>query len=168
MSNKLQRGSTLIEALLALTFAVAIITAVVVAVTSSLNNATYTKSQNAATQYAQEGIDIARYMKSSDYDSFISLATSFGGGPLYCPTQDGILEISDVCTKDQFLIEIYIDHGTALSGGRDKTGVSQCEVGSSFVSSTASWTDPKCTNGDFCHKVALDTCLSDLDKLNNP
>lgn len=161
-----ERGSTLVESLLALTFAVVIITAVVIAVTTALSNSTFTKNQNQATQLAQEGLDIARYMKTSDYTAFRALENTVSGVPVYCPEPEGFLvEIGgSICGDGEFMKSITINHA-----GNRPTGGKACDVlESTFVSSNVSWTDAKCSEGEYCHKVVLDTCLSDLDQLENP
>lgn len=160
-----EKGSTLIESLLALTFAVVIITAVVIAVTTALSNSTFTKNQNQATQLAQEGLDIARYMKTSDYIAFRALDDNIE----YCPNEEGELLPNEdsFCGDGEFLKTIRIDH----SGGIYPTpiGSRACQVlNSTFVTSEVSWTDAKCTDGEYCHKVTLNTCLSDLEQLENP
>ncbi len=158
-----QNGSTLVESILALTFAVVIITAVVIAVTTALSNSTFTKNQNQATQLAQEGLDIARYMKTSDYTRFRALNDDVN----YCPNDEGELAPLDElpCDDGIFISSIDIDH----AGGNNPSGGRACEVlNSTFVTSEVSWTDAKCTDGEYCHKVALSTCLSDLEQLDNP
>lgn len=160
LSNK---GSTLVESLLALTFAVVIITAVVIAVTTALSNATFTRNQNEATQLAQEGLDIARYIKTSDYLAFRALDDAVE----YCPQETGELIVSEAssCFEGDFIKKIIIDH----SGGNNPSGGRACEViNSTLVTSEVSWTDAKCNDGEYCHKVALNTCLSDLEQLTNP
>ncbi len=160
LSNK---GSTLVESLLALTFAVVIITAVVIAVTTALSNATFTKNQNEATQLAQEGLDITRYLKTSDYLAFSALDDEVE----YCPQQTGELIVSEdsSCFDGDFIKKVILDH----SGGNNPSGGRACEViNSTLVTSEVSWTDAKCNDGEYCHKVALNTCLSDLEQLTNP
>lgn len=160
---KSSKGSTLVESLLALTFAVVIITAVVIAVTTALSNSTFTKNQNQATQLAQEGLDIARYMKSSNYVAFRALDDTVN----YCPNDSGeLVPIDELpCDDGIFTSTIDIDH----AGGNNASGGRACEVlNSTFVASEVRWTDSKCNKDEFCHKVVLDTCLSDLDQLENP
>ncbi|MBI2621564.1 MAG: hypothetical protein HYW63_02855 [Candidatus Levybacteria bacterium] len=151
---KNQNGQALIEALLALAFAVVIITAVVIAVINALSNTNFTKNQNLGTQYAQEGLDLARNMKDSDYDGFKALANP--SPRYYCITDGDFLYIppdQPCIVGNDFSRHIYIFHGSPL-----------CEANSSFVSSTVSWTDSKCTDGSNCHKIQLDSCFSDPNK----
>src|SRR3989338_6084252 len=58
--KKKQSGQTLLEALVALATAVVIISAMTVTVLSSLNNAQFSKNQNQATLYAQQGIEFLK------------------------------------------------------------------------------------------------------------
>ncbi len=161
-----QSGQTLIEALLALIVVIVIITAVVTAVITSLSGATFTKNQNLASQYAQEGIDIARNMKDSDFASFSAL----NNDQYYCAAQGSTsLDSSSCSTKLNgiFTRKIYINHNG--QGPNDGASVvKKCPFGT-FVSSIVSWSDPKCGNsGVDCHSVKLDSCFDDLNKVPNP
>lgn len=150
--SKNQTGQALIEALLALTFAVVIITAVVIAVITSLSSATFTKNQNQASNYAQEGLDIARNMKESDPQTF------FGLNGNYCANMGISLTGSGNCTVGIYAQNVFVDDNA-----------SQCAANGSFVISTVSWNDGKCQNvGDKCHKVQLDSCFYNLNTVPNP
>lgn len=159
-------GAALVEALLALAFSVAIITAVVIAVITALSNTNFTKNQNLASAYAQEGIDVARNMKDADFQSFSSL-TNHTDGTCYSPSADKSTLVIG-CTApvgDIFRREIYVHHG-----GLDRSlplPLQKCESGSTFVASIVSWTDPKCKTSN-CHKVQLDTCFRDLNRIIGP
>lgn len=62
---KKQRGQTLLETLLALGVCVIILSAITVIVISSLNSTQFTKRQNLASQYAQEGMEVVRKIRDS-------------------------------------------------------------------------------------------------------
>ena len=156
--SKNQSGQSLVEALLALAFVVVIITAVVTVVISSLNSASFTKNQNRTTSYAQEGLDISRNMKDSSYTAFRALSSGY-----YC-ADDGTIALKSEPCVGVYTRRIYINHGGMDQGG----SIRRCEVGSSFVSSIVYWTDSKCTAGDECHKIQLDACFSDLNKVSGP
>lgn len=154
-----QYGQALIEALLALAFAVVIVTGVVIAVITSLSNATFTKNQNLASSLAQEGLDITRNLKESSYQTFFSLANGE-----YCATSGSTSLSAGSCAVGSFTRAIYINHQ-----GRDQTGASKCALNGSFVASTVSWNDSKCQSDlDKCHKIQLDSCFYDLNKVSNP
>lgn len=154
-----QAGQALLEALLALAFAVVIITAVVIAVITTLNNSSFTKNQNLASQYAQEGLDIARNMRDSKYDEFKALPSA----QFYC-AENGTLSEGEFCSAGDFIRQIYIDHGVGGVGGRDENGNQRCEVGSSFVSSIVLWADSKCSEENPCHRMQLDSCFSNPNR----
>ncbi len=156
---KNQHGQALIEALLALAFAVVIVTGVVIAVITSLSNATFTKNQNLASSLAQEGLDIARNLKESSYQTFFSLPSG-----QYCATSGSTSLSAGSCAVGSFTRGVYINHQ-----GRDQSGTPKCAVNGSFVASTVSWNDSKCQNDlDKCHKVQLDSCFYDLNKVPDP
>lgn len=154
---KNQFGQILIEAILALGITMFIITGIVVALISSLNNSTFTKNQNLASAYAQEGIDIARNQKDSDYATFSALGTP---STTYCLVAgDKTIDSADKkiapCSKINglFVREIVISQGGSPCG----TSV--------LVSSSVTWTDTRCKAGTQCHKVELNSCFSDLNKI---
>jgi len=68
--KKKQLGQTLLEALIALSTAVVIISAMTVIVLSSLSNAQFSRNQNQATLYAQQGIEFLKNLAQSDWASF--------------------------------------------------------------------------------------------------
>ena len=86
-----EKGQTIIEVLVALGASVAIIAAVTIAVTSALSNSLYNKNQNLATQYAQQGMEIMRQMRDSDWSSFSALS---GNPAQYCLDYGQILNRS--------------------------------------------------------------------------
>lgn len=157
-----QAGQALIEALLALAFSVIIVTGVVIAVITSLSNVTFTKNQNLASSYAQEGLDIARNLKESNYQTFFSLSNGE-----YCATSGSTALTPGSCAVGSFTRGIYINHQ-----GRDRGNVLKCPSvngSGSFVASIVSWNDSKCQNALVkCHKVQLDSCYYDLNKIRNP
>lgn len=154
---KNQFGQILIEAILALALTMFIITGIVIALISSLNNSTFTKNQNLASSLAQEGIDIARNQKDSDYAVFSALGTL---STTYCLIAgDKIINIEDKkiasCPKINglFVREIVINQGGSPCGP------------SVLVSSSVTWNDNRCKAGVECHKVELNSCFSDLNKI---
>lgn len=71
------KGQTLVEVLLALGTAVVVLSATVVTVLSALNNAQFSKNQNLATQYAQEGMEVMRKMRNSNWTLFSSYSDQY-------------------------------------------------------------------------------------------
>ena len=157
-----QKGQTLIEALVSLSIAVAVISAITVVVLSSLNNATFTRNQNQATQYAQEGLEITKRIALSHTGEFASTEGVYCldenktilDTPLYNPGSGRCgFNISTGAVKnikDTFSREIQIEHDSP-----------ECD-GSRKIIVRVQWSDNKCenTSGPFCHQVELSSCLS--------
>ncbi|EKD65260.1 MAG: hypothetical protein ACD_50C00146G0002 [uncultured bacterium] len=155
---KSQKGQTLIEALVSLSIAVTIIGAITVVVISSLNNAIFTRNQNQATQYAQEGIETVKRISQSQV-SFFDLSQQGD----YCLGPDLTLQLLVLpnpgrCPEEQrvdiFEREVNITHGNTDCSGNTKIIV------------TVQWADNKCTaavGSPYCHKVELRSCLTDYN-----
>lgn len=148
------KGQTLIEVLLALGVAVVVLSATVVAVLAALNNAQFSKNQNIATQYAQEGMEVMRNMRNSNWTLFSSYATG-----QYCLDQNSTgLSGRDPnvqgCNGQNVGIyarRVDIVKDSAACGGSNQTKVTV----------SVSWASNKCTdtNNLYCHKVELVSCL---------
>lgn len=153
-----EKGSTLIEALIALSVAVAIISAIVIAVISSLSNAQFTKNQNQANHYAQEGMETVRQIRNNDWLSFVSFAST-----RYCLAENSkVLTTRGASGCGQnigiYVREIDIEHNSP-----------SC-VGTSRVTSNVLWSDAKCTDAtnSFCHKVTLISCMGNNSAVPTP
>lgn len=166
--DKAQDGQMLIEVLVALGTAVVVLSATMVAVLSALNNAQFSKNQNIATQYAQEGMEIMRKMRNSNWSAFNALSTL-----AYCLDKgDTLLNLDDArddnntpqgCSSDShvfsplpkniddfFARRVDIEEDSALCGGSNQTKVTV----------SVSWSSNKCTRENlYCHNVKLVSCL---------
>lgn len=153
------KGQTLIEVLLALGVAVAIITAITAVVSNTLNNATFTKNQNLADQYAQQGMEVVRAIRDKSWSTFISYH-----GVDKCLPQDSsdlVNRIGPDCDGEGnvgiFIREIGIkknDPDCKPSAG-DKAAKATVSV---------KWPDSKCPTSPpqarFCHEARLVSCFS--------
>ncbi len=159
-----EKGETLIEAILALSISVIIATAVVTAVISSLSNSNGIKAKNTATNFAQEGLDRVRDVKTQDFSLF---TTSYPTNT-YCMDSTGNLTpYSGSCGKLEsiYLRTAYINHT-----GQDQraTATQPCASGS-FVAVKVAWTDSKCQSSlDYCRNVELSSCFVNTNALQNP
>lgn len=154
-----QKGQLLIEAIVAMTLVGIIITGLVIALTYSVNNTNISRDQSLATSYAQEGLDVARNIKDSDFNSFSVL-----NGFYYLPSGSTSISSSNPSTliDGKFLRQIYINQ----SGIDGRNGVQVCTGGTAaFVVSIVTWTDNRCTTGAKCHNTELNTCFTDPSKL---
>lgn len=145
------KGQTIIEAVVSLGIAVFILSAITIAIISSVNNSDFSKNQDLATQYSQQGMEVLKQKSSSDWATF----STYSG--TYClPENSTALSSPGVngCTTNisNFFIR-QVDVGAS----------SDC-IGGVKVSVSTLWTDSKCTDESklFCHNVTLDSCLSNL------
>lgn len=155
-----QEGQLLLEAIVAMTLVGIIITGLVTALTYSVNNATFSKDQNSATSYAQQGLDVARNIKDSDFTSFATL-----GGLYNLPSGATTISSSNLPTliDGKFLRQIYISQT-----GNDSNNVPRCTSGTSvFVASIVTWSDNRCTSGAKCHTAELNSCFTDPARFLN-
>lgn len=67
---KNSKGQTLIEALVALGVAGIVISAITIVLNSSLGNAQFSKDQNQATHYAEEGMEYMRKIRNQDWTNY--------------------------------------------------------------------------------------------------
>ena len=153
-----QLGQTLIEALVALGIAVAIISAIANLVISSLNNTTFSKNQNLATIHAQEGIETVRKLVNQSYTQF---KTNYKG-LVYCLDENNNLLLSTGdCNNVKtgiFIREVEFVHTSSDCQENLKASV------------TVSWSDSKCRDNLnlYCHEVALSSCFVDINEVQQP
>lgn len=153
-----QNGQSLLEALIGLGVAVVIASAITIAVISSLSNAQFTKNQGLAAQYAQEGIETVRKIRTTDYDTFSKLAKGH-----YCLAKNSselaLRGASLICDQnvDNFVREVEINTDNANKCDFDTTKAVEVQV-------SVFWTDSDCrdTASPFCHKAQSTTCISDF------
>lgn len=153
-----EKGQTLIEVLIALAAAVAIISAIVITVVTSLSNVEFTKNQNLASQYAREGMEVVRQMARNSWPTFTTYTAVN-----YCLSQ-GSTTLSAMPPNGcgQNVIGIFVRQITI-----NQTSIS-CQ-NNAKVTSTVSWTDSKCSTGSiFCHQVQLQTCVADINTVKTP
>lgn len=151
--NNMQKGQSLIEALVALGAAVIIISAITITVISSLNNVEFSRDQNLASQYAKEGLELIRQI-NQDNSTFLTSLTNkktycLGKGETTPIEKVGVEPFSCGQNYNNFIREIEITPSSVECSGNFK------------IVATVYWTDGKCVgNSSFCHNVILHTCLS--------
>ncbi len=153
-----QAGQTLLEILLAFSVSILVLSAIVVGVTTSLSNTQYTKNQNLANFYAQEGMAVVRQIRDSSWPNFSS-KTSVN----YCLAQNSVLITDPPCGLNLGIYsrEVAINHNLQECSNGNING--------SKVTVKVSWSDSKCPIGTpLCHKVELITCFSNIDQKQSP
>ncbi|OGH14056.1 MAG: hypothetical protein A2687_02215 [Candidatus Levybacteria bacterium RIFCSPHIGHO2_01_FULL_38_26] len=161
---KYQRGQSLVEVLLALAVAVLVITAITSVVIVALNNTTFSKNQNLANAYAQEGIEFVRALRDKSYSTLLLYNTSapnsycLAGGSTVPVAKSGPDCDGEGNIQGGFIREIFIHESV------------DCEPGGDFrrVIVTVSWKDGKCTGGNFCHRARINSCIGRADQTVGP
>ncbi len=163
-----QKGQTLIEVLVALGIAVVVLTAMGTAVISALNNAQFSKSQNLATHYAVEGMEVMRRIRDSDWTTF----TGFSGD--YClPANSSTITLRSGSPRPQclppnippsFVREVLIQQAFP-----------QCVTNSlpprpgARVVVSVFWTDGSCAAASpYCHVARNESCFSNATVVPSP
>lgn len=160
-----QKGQSLVEAVVALAVAIIVVSAMAVAAITALNNADFSKYQNLATQYAQQGIEIVRQQSQTDWNNFSS--NQLGS---WCLAQNSInldslptgmtvcapnIKLQQTNTNSFFVRQVTI----AQTGPADLG----CH-GTVKATVSVSWTDGKCSSAtDYCHNVILNSCFANLN-----
>lgn len=158
-------GQTLIEALVALGVGIAIISAMAVVVVTSLNNAQFSKDQNYATQYAQQGMEVLRRIRDTNWTTFTEYTSTF-----YCLDKDSAVlrMMSSDCGQnfDNFKREVSISHN---SDDCDNTATPSSK--GSKVTISVKWSDGRCSSSgaeNFCHKADLSSCFYNINTIPTP
>lgn len=143
------KGQTLIELLITLSITVVIMTAITTAVVRSLNNTENSKLRNVASAYAQEGMELVRTIRGSDYTSF----KTYNG--MYCLDKgqttlgNSVVSCTSPNADSIFIRSVQIEQNPGCS-----TNVARVTV-------TVAWADSKCPQSNpYCNKVPLISCLS--------
>ncbi|MDO8658021.1 MAG: prepilin-type N-terminal cleavage/methylation domain-containing protein [Candidatus Levybacteria bacterium] len=168
------KGQTLIEVLIALAIAILVVAAIAIVILSALNNAQFSKNQNNASQYAQQGMEIVRNLRSSNWSSFKNLAADPANNK-YCLDKGhttlqktGSLE-NDIRNGNAGCQGIGSEHASgqnvdnyAREVDLENPGTLPCAVSEIKATVIVSWADTKCTdaNNVYCHKAQIVSCFS--------
>jgi type II secretory pathway pseudopilin PulG len=149
-----EKGQTLIEVLVAMATAVAVMSAIAVTVVTSLSNVEFTKNQNLATQYSREGLEVVKRLARSNWPLFLNY-----NARNYCLAK-GTTTLTTMgpngCGQnvDIFRRQIDIEQNS-----------SSCDS-SARVTSIVSWFDSRCGSSNvFCHEVRLDSCVANINPI---
>jgi len=173
-----QKGQSLVEVLIALGVATIVVSAMAVAAITSVNNADFSKYQNVATQYAQEGIEVVRQKSQTDWTTFRSTyvgeAPDHPTGLVWCLDQGTtMLDASPLsgCAKnirDQnsrlFFVRDVTLTATQFIAYTTPNVVHPACNGTVQATVRVAWTDGKCSGpNDYCHAVVLNSCFTNLN-----
>jgi len=155
-------GQTLIEIILALSVVVMVITGITFAITSSLKNATFSKNQNLATSYAQQGMEIVRAIRDNSWDIFDSL------NEWNCLAENStqLVQRTGSDCNGQGNVGIFIREIRIQGNNPD------CTPGAGNTKATVlvQWSDSICRNPDnsYCHEVELVSCFTNTNVVPIP
>ena len=160
-----EKGQSLLEALVALGAATLVMSAIAVAVLTSVNNSDFGKYLNQATQYSQQGIEVLKQKSISDWVTF----SGYTSGATYCFPQDplqfippaGANCVPNIGTNNFFVRSAVLTKNSGNCAGAIK---------GTLVSVSTAWTDGKCKNASsiYCHTATFNTCITDVDRVPAP
>ncbi|MBI4096647.1 MAG: hypothetical protein HY425_02920 [Candidatus Levybacteria bacterium] len=163
--KSLQSGQTLLEILLAFSVSVLVLSAIVIGVTGSLNNANYTKNQNLANSYAQEGMAVVRQIRDSSWENFFNMTDAKN----YCLPSSNILAANfspDCITTGDGKVGIF-ERSVVIY--HDSDDCPNKKMPGTQVTVKVAWSDSKCsTENLYCHNVKLISCFSNIDEREEP
>lgn len=169
-----QAGQTLLEISLAFGVTILVLSAIIVAVTTSLSNTQYTKNQNLANSYAKEAIEVVRGLRDSNWPKFSQYKTN----TIYClpPNSTELIPASpkQICTGDPvggiFFREVVFVHTSSdCSAGTPPTPTPTPAIIGTKITVKVSWSDSRCSVGNpICHKVELISCFSNTNQRQAP
>ena len=150
----MMKGQTLIEVLVALGIITVVVTALVSVVITSLSNTQYSKSQSQASQFAQEGMEVMRQWRDSDYAGFRNTPSG-----IYCLAA-GSTVLNSNCPLAANVGIIFLRQVKLAQSG--------CSANVTSVEVSVAWQDSKCSISNlFCHNAKLSTCLSAVNPVPN-
>lgn len=154
-----ESGQSLIEVLIALAASVAVVSAIVVTVITSLNNAEFTKNQNLATQYSRQGMEIVRQIAKNNWVDFLTYTSRN-----YCLDKGS----TNLSVMTGLNCGLNIDNIFARQITIIQSGSTYC-ISSAEVISSVSWSDSKCQAGNvLCHDIKLRSCLAEVNAVRAP
>ena len=162
--KRYESGQSLIEIVLVLSVVVMVITGITFAVTSSLKNATFSKNQNLASAYAQQGMEIVRGIRDRSWSAFFSLP----GGPFFCLPQNSteLVNRSGPDCDGEGNVGIFIREIRLNNNSLD------CTAGAGNTKATVlvQWSDSICKDPSnlYCHEVKLVSCFSNINVVPTP
>ncbi len=164
------RGQTLIEALIALTIILTIMSVTTVAVITSLNNANFIKLQTQSNKIAQEGMEHIRdqIVNKNLFAGFPSNPNIFNSSGK-CMGPDNVIQAGNAPSPITNPCPVLID-------GKFSRVVrftnAQCDsTNSSFANGvrvvvTVHWRDGKCSGTTYCHKQEITSCFTNPSKVS--
>jgi len=164
-----EKGQSILEALVALGAATIVMSAIAIAIIASVNNSDFSKYQNQATQYSQQGIEILKQQSVSAWPTF----SGYASGLVYCfplgTTLINPLGVScspNIGTNNFFVRSAVITKSNLDCPGNPNVAANR----GTLVSVSTAWSDGKCKDSanPYCHSVVLNSCITDVNRVSSP
>ncbi len=161
------KGQGLVEALVALGVISIVLSAIAIAVISSVNNSDYSTKQNKATSYAQTELETLSQLSKTNWATF----NTYDG--TYCVGEDGQLGTSQaaICTFPNLDNETLIRQ-VDFNKNDDSCSPGTGSIKGTSVTVTVKWADGKCglvnQERSFCHNAQVRSCYTDINTLPTP
>lgn len=153
-----QKGQTLIEATVALASIILTLTAITIAVTTSVSNSTFIKNQTVAAKYAQQGMEYIRQLRNNQDACLNSKGAPPAANDTYCFNEVGAscntTFVGGACTQ--------VNLGSGFKRQVEFTqNSSDCSGGIKVVVDVF-FSSNKCpSTNTFCHKSELISCFAE-------
>ena len=161
------KGQSLVETIVALSIAVIVITAITTVVIKALNNADYAKTQNQATQYAQEGIEQLKNFAVTNNATLAGVATGeYCWDEIFNFTAGHIKTVgSGNPTGCTTVGEIFKRTAVKSAGTVSCKDATNTNIGVKVY-----WSDGRCKDATnlYCHSIAVYTCSTNNYVMPSP
>lgn len=152
-----EKGQTIIEAVVALSIILLIISAIAIVIVNALYNSQFIRNQNTANKYAQQGMEFVKNLQQNNLSSF----ALYDNGTYCIDTTLSPSALTSICD-------------TINAGSPKRTidfirGSSECSTIETKVTVTVKWSSTKCPSSNtFCHQSKLISCMPYQVWLSNP
>ncbi len=160
------KGQTLIEILVALSVTLILLTITTVTIITALNNAQGTKNRNEASRAGEQGIELVRQMRDSDWPALYALSGTHcmantctrlvGTVGAVCGLRTGA-----GCGKNygEFSRQVLLERNASACN----QGGGAPQVNNVRATVTVSWSDGSCSSSnDLCRQVNHVACFANL------
>lgn len=166
-----QRGQTLIEVLIGLAASAIVMGAITFATLTALSNSQFTRNQDLATNYAQQGMELVKNLRVIDYGTFSTLNGTYCLADSCTALDANPTDIGSTCGKISGnrcpgVLNVHSQFIRTVSVHVADAEAAKCNDGGSTdntkIDVTLAWNDQKCTDSNnlYCHTVAVSSCFN--------
>ena len=155
-AGSVQKGSALLEAIIALSAVVLAMAGIAIVVTASVSNASFIQDQNQANKYAQEAME---YLRSDQDESYATFLNTYVKDTEFCLDGNFVPGSLTNCSLDEGKFIRTVMASTPAIGD---CGGNLYDDDSRLVTVIVKWQSGKCDVGvsPFCHQSLLRTCFT--------